>query len=129
MESEALRLPLKGPGAQIRLLTFFDGFKDAVLLVFRIVPGGLLHIGLPCSNFIWMPRSVHRRADGFEWGDKAKASVKRANLILSRVCLLICTARRVLWFLEQNRSSIVPRIPIVATILSLETRILQGPKP
>ena len=92
-----------------------------MVLVLRMKPGALLHIGLPCSNFVWMSSSVHMRSKEAPLGDMSKPSVVRSNCIFERVVLLIylALARRVWFFLEQPRSSVIPYMAAMQELLSL----------
>ena len=50
------------------------GYLNLIKKVLRVQPGGLLHGGHPCSNMVWMSRSVHCRSEQMPWGDVGQAS-------------------------------------------------------
>ena len=99
----------------------FEGFLQAVVLVLRMKPGALLHIGLPCNGFIFMSSSVHKRSKEAPLGDMSRPSVVRSNCIFHRTVLLmyLALARRVYFFLEQPRSSVIPYMAAMQELLSL----------
>ena len=109
-------------------VTTFDGFLQAILMVLRLRPRALLHVGLPCSNYIWISRSVHGRSQADPYGNLAKRSVQTANTILGRVVLLIClaTVRRVWWTLEQPKSSVVPFVTSMRRLLAMGGEAIQS---
>ena len=51
------------------------GFYNAILGVLRVVPDGIIHLGPPCSSFVWMSSSGHRRGPQQPYGDESKSFV------------------------------------------------------
>lgn len=88
------------------------GFFKGVQKVLKVVEGGILHAGPPCSSFTWLNRGTSKRCTDQPEGDRNEPTVVRANLILGRFCLLLALAiARCTWVLvEQPRSSIMPKM-------------------
>ena len=60
-----------------------DGFYKLLALILMINVGGLIMAGPPCSLFIYLSSSYHRRSKLSIFGDTTKAAVHAANLIVS----------------------------------------------
>ena len=71
------------------------GFRLALSLVSSLQKGGLLVAGPPCSLWVYMSSSVHRRSKHAPEGDVANAKVRLANLVVRNVTVLLrlCTQR------------------------------------
>ena len=55
----------------------------------RLVKGGCVWLGLPCSSFVWMSRGSTFRCRIRPRGNKKVSSVRRANRLVRRVCYLL----------------------------------------
>ena len=85
------------------------GFLLILGAVWRLVPGGVLHLAPPCSNFIVTSMgSTGRRPDNPE-GNARHASVRINNRLVSRLChvLWLANKRGVHWMVEQPDSSVM----------------------
>lgn len=56
-----------------------SGFGKAIQGCLRLKEGGLCHIGLPCSSFIWLNRATSQRSLDSAWGDESKSYVSDSN--------------------------------------------------
>lgn len=100
----------------------FSGMLYLFALVARIREGGLLWLGPPCSMWVWMSASVHRRnADNSFYGDMSNASVREGNSIAVIVAttIRVAFARHVQIFYEQPKSSVQPCLPPMKVALGL----------
>ena len=63
--------------------------------------------GPPCSLFVFLSSSVHRRGVGHELGDTSRVQVRLANLVVENtIVLLEAVSPRGVWFvLEQPAGS------------------------
>ncbi len=88
-----------------------SGFLMLLAAVWRVTPGGWVHLAPPCSNFIVTSMgSTGRRPGDQEWkGDTTRESVCTNNTLVSRIChiLWVCNKRRVKWSIEQPQSSVM----------------------
>ena len=89
------------------------GFLNAVLLVLRLESGGLIMAGPPCSLWIFLSSSVHRRSDDCPEGDTSNRKVRMSNLIVRNLAVLLAIAdsRGVFWIIEQPHSSSMWKYP------------------
>lgn len=96
-----------------------EGFFIALEFSLRLVPGGFVPSGPPCSLFIFLSSSYHRRSVKQPRGDETKEKVRLANIIVSNACiiLLIGIVRGVKYFIEQPHSSKMFLLPIVKALL------------
>ena len=83
------------------------GFLALLDLAMRLVPGGIIVGGPPCSLFIFLSSSFHRRGPGHEQVDTSKLPVRLANVIVDNTMVLLEVAHlRSVWFvLEQPATS------------------------
>lgn len=96
-------------GLQFDVMTT-TGFLVAARNVLRVIPGGVLHGGVPCSSWVFLSRGSSKRSKQFPQGDTGRTHVLKANLITTRFALLVLVAlaRSVYWCVEQPLSSLMP---------------------
>lgn len=91
-----------------------SGFLSAIKGVLRLVPGGLLWLGTPCSLLVFMSLGTSKRdIHGFDiFGDESVPCVDASNTMLCRSALLalLCVVRQVFWCTEQPGTSKLPKI-------------------
>ena len=89
------------------------GFFWLLAASLRLQAGALVVAGPPCSLFIFLSSSVHRRRKGREEGDTSNPGVRLANLIVDNmmVFLGIMHERGVYFVLEQPSSSWMFKLP------------------
>ena len=93
---------------------------NAVRLVLRLRPGGLLHMGPPCSSFVFMnSNKCKRKASNNYKGDEEYGPVIVGNLIASITALLLLLAhqREVEPCVENPPHSTIWRFPPVQEVL------------
>ena len=97
------------------------GFLKALQKVLRLDKGGLLFVGLPCSSYIFMSSSQHRRSPEHPGGNDNLEWVAQANTLCCRTMLLVAVAiaRQCCWMIEQPSSSMAIYDPYVKFILSI----------
>ena len=83
---------------------FFFNILDIVL---RLQCYALRFAAPPCSLFVWLSMSVHRRSAKHLLGDTANYKVRLSSLILANLVplLRLASERSVWWILEQPSSS------------------------
>ena len=83
------------------------GFLVALSYMLSLQIGGLIMAGPPCSLFVFLSSSVHKRSTCCPEGDTSNASVRMANLIVRNLAVLLrlATSRGVHWVVEQPGSS------------------------
>lgn len=91
------------------------GFFALLDLALRLAPGGLIMGGPPCSLFVFLSSSVHRRGVGHELGDASRVQVRLANLVVENTMVLLeVVSPRGVWFvLEQPAGSWMFKLPRV----------------
>ena len=91
------------------------GFLALIDLAMRLVLGGIIVGAPPCSLFIFLSSSFHRRGPGHEQGDTSKLPVRLANAIVDNTMVLLEVAHlRSVWFvLEQPATSWMFKLPCV----------------
>jgi len=101
------------------------GFALAVQLVLAIAPGGVAWFGVPCSTFVWMARGHTKRTRQSPLGNVAREDVRRANVIVKRVCLLlkILRLREVFYILEQPAGSLLWHQPSIRLAARMRVRV------
>jgi hypothetical protein len=109
-----------GPGPEHDLTTPI-GIVRAIQLVLRLKIAGLLWNGMPCSTFIFLNRGTSKRSRQCPLGSEQVPSVATANLLASRVAILImlAAARSAVWITEQPASSVLEHHPRLAQIRAL----------
>ena len=102
------------------------GFIKAVQKVLRMDRGALLYVALPCSSYIFMSSSQHKRSPLNPGGTRTLRWVAEANAICCRRMLLVALAiaRQCFWVLEQPASSMAIYDPYVKFILSINDKDL-----
>lgn len=96
-----------GPSTQDMLT--IDGFVNAIALILRLQPGGLVWFGIVCSSWVWLCRGSTRRSTVNPSGDTTLPCVSMGNVMTSRVMLLYEIASKLghLVILEQPTSSLM----------------------
>lgn len=103
----------------IKLSTAMDivtrsGWYDLLQLCLRLLPFGMLAAGPPCSLFIWLSCSVHKRHLYGPAGDQSVPKVALANIITENLATLIRVVMRVRFLqvvVEQPKSSVMFTMP------------------
>lgn len=85
------------------------GFIRHLYACMNIAPGGLAFIGIVCSSWIAINRGTSGRSQADPLGRVQYPSVARANLMLSRVCLLLTV-------IMHNRGHLVIENPVSSLI-------------
>ena len=85
------------------------GFVNAIALILRLQPGGLVWFGIVCSSWVWLSRGSTRRSIVNPSGNTARSCVRMGNVMTSRVMLLYEIASKLghLVILEQPTSSLM----------------------
>ena len=106
-------------GGESHDLLSFAGFMRAVCLILSVRRGGLLWMGPPCGNFIWMSRASTKRTISNPLGTGPRA--EKANHLTSRSFFLawLANAIGVHLIIEQPESSILWQHPDLKKLLSL----------
>ena len=88
------------------------GFFVCLAACLTLLPGGLVLAGPPCSLFIWISCSVHRRHE-LPLGDTSRAKVRLANLIATNTAVILqqLIERQVNVMVEQPASSKMFELP------------------
>ena len=83
------------------------GFYEALDIVMALTVGALVLLGPPCSLWVFMANSYHKRKKYNAVGDVSKFPVRCANMLVRNTCFLLSLAhyRRVWFILEQPSSS------------------------
>ena len=75
-----------------------SGLQEALLMIQRCGPQSLIAWGTPCSSWVWISQAVCQRMRSVEFGglgpmgDQSKQAVRKANMQVSRMCLLMLIA-------------------------------------
>lgn len=91
-----------------------SGWYSLLDLCLRMLPGALLAAGPPCSLFVWLCCSVHRRHQLGVRGDESNVKVKLSNYITENLAVCIRALWKVKQFevmIEQPRSSVMFSLP------------------
>ena len=101
-----------------------SGLIYAVRQTLRLVPSGLVFLGVPCSMLVWISSGTHGRAAPNFMGDSSIPGVVASNTLLARASLLCCLAmaRSVFWAVEQPGSSCLPKTPYWRRLLVLKIK-------
>ncbi|CAE7740361.1 RHM1 [Symbiodinium sp. CCMP2456] len=89
------------------------GFENLMRMGLRIKPGGVIVAGPPCSLFIFLSSSIHRRSPHRPWGNQEYRSVRLSNCIVRNMTtfLQLMSERHVRWVIEQPSGSQMFRLP------------------
>ncbi|CAK0861834.1 unnamed protein product [Prorocentrum cordatum] len=89
------------------------GFAEAVRVALNTAVAGCCVLGPACSSWVHLSMGSSGRRKWRPLGDQKKLFVKKANLMVSRVILLvrILHSRGVFWVLEQPMSSLMVHHP------------------
>ena len=100
-------------GGRAHDITTRDGFTTALNKVLSIKPRGLLVGGPPCSWWVWVSASQHKRTNANPSGDTSNPNVRMANIIVINTIVLFCVAMaRVVWgLIEQPGTSMMRAFP------------------
>ena len=101
------------------------GFFNTLSLCLRVLPFGLALAGPPCSWFIFLSSSMHRRTAASPEGDLSEARVRLSNLITANcVALLqIAAARGVFVMVEQPANSLMFHFELFAAWVRSDPRL------
>ena len=96
------------------------GFFFLLALALRLKPKGICVGGPPCSLFIFLSSSVHRRCSANAWGNEGHSGVRLANMIVKNtiVVLHILVQRGVYVVIEQPGSSWMFKVPNFKDLIS-----------
>jgi hypothetical protein len=85
------------------------GFAFALYLACRLKEGSMCWLAPVCSSWVWLCQGSSGRNPAQPMGDANKVFVRQANIMVSRVVLLlhVLRARRVFWILEQPQNSLL----------------------
>ncbi|CAE7397388.1 RHM1 [Symbiodinium sp. CCMP2592] len=102
------------------------GFISAVRCILKLKPLALATIGLPCGSFVWINSATSKRSAARPYGNEDLPHVAKGNKIAARVCLLLLllTARRVLFMLEQPFSSKLELLPFVRDVFDMISEVI-----
>jgi len=101
-------------------ITSRAGFFLILQMAMRIMEGGLLLGGPPCSLFIFLSSSMHRRSPAMPRGDESRRAVRLSNLVVDN-CVVILThiiPRGVKFIIEQPLTSSMYDMPSFTRIRS-----------
>lgn len=86
-----------------------SGCRAFMHMASRLVPGGVIVGGPPCSLFVWISSSVHKRTRQLPLGDETNFKVRMANRLTRNMatCLRVLHSCRKNWYLiiEQPSTS------------------------
>ena len=107
-------------GGALHDVTSEAGFFTLLNLALQLAPGGLIVGGPPCSLFIFLSSSFHKRRAGNALGDTSKLPVRLANTIVENTLVLLeVVHKRSVWFvLEQPASSWMFKLPLVVEVFA-----------
>lgn len=96
--------------------TTLQGIFYLIILILRVVPGGLVWLAPPCQLWTFMASSVHKRTRSAPAGDTSNTKVREANQIARVVAavILLAHSRGARVFVEQPRGSHLFRYKYVA---------------
>ena len=94
-------------------------FLDLLSLA-SLKPGSFVWVDPPCSWFVWMSSSIHKRTAGNPIGDLSHPEVRRHNRIAEFAAnvMQVCHAFGMAFVFEQPYSSVMPHFPQVAAALT-----------
>ena len=94
------------------------GFYRALGIILSLVPAALVLLGPPCSLWVFISSSIHRRTPTNATGDITRKCVRAANCLVRNVILLLCIAHfRLCYFiLEQPSSSQMIHFPFMRSL-------------
>jgi len=97
------------PGQGCEDFTHIDGFQNALKLVMRLRPGGLLAMAPDCSSFGFGPSSLTLRTSMNFAGDESHEFVRQGNLMAHTAAFFLCLAilREVEAFMENPSGSTI----------------------
>ena len=93
-----------------------EGFFNTLDLCLAVKQGGFALAGPPCSLFVFLSSSTHRRTAQNPDGDTSHFKVRMANAIAKNCCALLRTlaGRQVLVMLEQPTNSMMFKLGCIA---------------
>ena len=101
------------------------GFARAVMMVLRLKPSALLYMAVPCSAWVFMSQSVHRRSPREPYGNERIPWVRSANILACR-CMAslaaLALSRKVFFFVENPWRTMLKVFPAVEFILGLNQK-------
>lgn len=97
------------------------GLRAAAALVRRLRPGGLLWLAPPCSSWVWISSSWHKRTPQQPWGRSGIPEIRDANSTAVAVGALmrLGASRGAQVFLEQPKDSVMHHCPPIAKAIAM----------
>ena len=97
------------------------GLHAAAALVRRLRPGGLLWLAPPCSSWVWISSSWHKRTPQQPWGRSGIPEIRSANSAAVAVGALmrLGASRGAQVFLEQPKDSVMHHCPPIAKAIAM----------
>ena len=88
------------------------GFRNALQNVCRVKKGGFMPAGPPCSLFVWMSSSIHKRTPDNPEGNDEDLRVYASNLVAfnTLVLLVVAAVRGVYMMVEQPMTTYMFRL-------------------
>lgn len=95
------------------------GLFKSIELVLRLLPGGLLHGGVPCQSFGFMSCATHGRDGGNPWGNNYPF-VLLGNVCATRFAFLslLVAVRGGYWLLENPGRTTIDLLPPIRLLLN-----------
>ena len=95
------------------------GFYAALRYMLQVVKGGFCMAGPPCSLFVWLSTTKHRRSSGNAWGNTSDPDVRLSNVIATNAAMVLGVGalRGVRIMLEQPSSSRMFDLPPVRALI------------
>ena len=110
---QAVNYDIKARG-KVNDITCSLGWFTLLLQGLRLRPGALVKGAPPCSWFIFLSSSVHKRSEGAEEGDTQNCKVRLANLIVQNFLVFLDTLtkheRQIYFVIEQPSSSFMMKM-------------------
>ena len=105
------------------------GFVNALVLCLKLKAMGLSFWETVCSTWIFMSRASTHRTELRQMGEKRFKPVSDANVMVSRMCLLIrlLAAKWCCFGLEQPSTSCMEATPRMKSLAKLSPALLNGP--
>lgn len=98
-----------------------SGFANALYWCCNLAPGGGKVTAPVCATWVWLSRGSTLRSKTCPLGRCDSEVVQEANIMFGRlmILLMICSAKKVWWILEQPHSSIMHYHPLFQRFLQL----------
>ena len=101
-------------------VTTKEGFYRLLRYLLELVPGGVVLAGPPCSLYVFLSSSVHRRTIARPLGNTDHTKVRLSNLIVSNMCVAMKNVlqRGIKIIIEQPKSSMMFGHPAMTMLQS-----------